>query len=284
MTPDLAAWGSVVLRIHNGLSTFFYVALPVAMMLSVAIGFLRFGNENFPEVLKRALIASLLLISFPEVSNLILDVCDGLALKVDNMNGLDSFLQMAREKSESYKNASNVLLLKFDDLIMAALSFLSFLVLLVARYLIVTLYYFFWGLLSALAPLMILAYVFPSASNITKNLYKGLMEVASWKIIWAVQSAMLTSIPFANIYKTDGSYLTLIILNFVIALAMLFTPLIVKSLVGEGAHGMAQTLGTTATSAMVALPMRMANAQQFTRMIIDQTKNVGSSAAKHFKN
>ncbi len=272
MTPNLEVLGSLVQDLYHGLSNLFYIMLPVAILFSVVFGYLKSGDANYPDVIKRSFVAALLLASFPEVSNLILDLCDGLALKIDNMSGIETFMRMAEEKSRSYAVAKNVLLLKFDDLFMAILSFGSFLLLLLARYITVALYYFYWVLLSTCAPLMILCYVFPKTAGITVNLYKGLIEVALWKVIWALMSAMLTSLSFGNIYQTDGSYLTLIVMNFVIAIAMLFTPLMMRSLIGEGVQATAQTIGTTAALAAVALPTRIATVHQVSREMISNTR------------
>lgn len=270
--PNMDVLGSLVRDLHESLSQLYYLLLPIGIILSVVVGFLKSGDPNYPDVLKRALVASLLLASFPETSNLILEICDGIAARIDNMQGLETFLRMAQEKSQSYSQSSISLVLKIDDLIIALLSYGSFMLLLVSRYISVALYYFIWVLLSILSPLMILAYIFPSTSGITKNLYRGLMEVAAWKIIWAVLSAMLTSLSFGNIYRSDGSYLTLIVLNFVIALAMLCTPLVMKSLIGDGVQAMAQSLGMSAAMSAVTLPVRMTsikNAMLHPRSFID---------------
>ena len=166
MTPNLEVLGSLVKDLHHGLSNLFYIMLPVAVLFSVVFSYLKSGDSNYPDIIKRSFVAALLLASFPEVSNLILDICDGLALKIDNMSGIETFMRKAEEKSRSYAVAKNVLLLKFDDLFMARLSFGSFLLLLLARYITVALYYFYWVLLSVCAPLMILCYVFPKTAGI----------------------------------------------------------------------------------------------------------------------
>lgn len=256
MIPNFDVLGEMIRSIHTTLSHLFFIAMPVGILLSVSIGYVQNGTPDYIDILRRALVASILIVSFPEISNLILSICDGIALKIDNQSGFDTFLRLAEEKSRSYSGAKSALLLKFDDLIIALLSYVSFVILYIARYLTIALYYFFWVLLSALSPILIFFYLFPSTSGITKNLYKGLVEVASWKIVWSIQSAMLVSLSVGNIYKTEGSYLTLIVLNFVIALGMIFTPTIVKSLSGEGAHGMAHHLGTAAVSAAVGIPAR----------------------------
>lgn len=276
MIPNLEVLGSLVKDLFNSLNQMFYLALPVAILFSVVVSYLKSGDVDYVDILKRSFVAALLLASFPEVSNLILDLCDGLALKIDNMSGLETFMRMADEKSKSYAGAKNVLILKFDDLFMAVLSFLSFIVLYFARFVTVALYYYYWVLLSICSPLMILCYVFPRTAGITTNLYRGLIEVGLWKVLWAIQSAMLAAISFGNIYKTDGSYLTLIVLNFVIAIAMLFTPYIVKSLIGAGVESTAQTIGVSAVAAMAALPMRAVKVQNITREFLSDTKSYAS--------
>lgn len=284
MIPNLEVLGSLVRDLYQGLSQLFYVMLPLTILFSVVLGYLKSGDANYPDIIKRSFVAALLLASFPEVSNVLLDICDGIAAKIDNMSGLETFMRMAQEKSQSYATAKNVLLLKFDDLFMAILSFGSFLLLLIARYITIALYYFYWVLLSVCAPLMILCYVFPKTANITANLYKGLIEVACWKILWAIMSAMLTSLSFGNIYQTQSSYLTLIVMNFVIAIALLFTPMLMRSLVGEGVHATAQTIGTTAVLAAAALPGKIATIQQVSREVLSNSRAFASQKIQTIQN
>lgn len=284
MIPNLDVLGSLVRDLYQGLSQLFYVMLPLAILFSVVFGYLKSGDADYPDIIKRSLVASLLLASFPEVSNIILDICDGIAAKIDNMSGLETFMRMAQEKSQSYATAKNVLLLKFDDLFMAILSFGSFVLLLIARYITIALYYFYWVLLSVCAPLMILCYIFPKTAGITANLYRGLIEVACWKILWAIMSAMLTSLSFGNIYRTDGSYLTLIVMNFVIAIALLFTPKVMHSLIGEGVQATAQTIGTTAVLTAVALPGKMLAAKAITREVLSNTRAFASHKLQSIQN
>jgi Na+/melibiose symporter-like transporter len=281
MMPNFDVLGSLVRNLHDSFEHLFYIMLPVTILLSVVMGFFKSGDPDFPDILKRAFVASLLLVSFPEVSNFILDVCDGIALKIDNMSGLETVIRMAQEKSQSYSVAKNVLLLKFDDIFIAILSFASFMLLYFARYITVALYYFFWVLLSALSPLMILAYVFPSTAGITRNLYRGLIEVACWKILWAVLSAMLTSLSFGNIYQTEGSYITLTIMNFVIGVALLFTPLLMRSLIGDGVQAAAQNLSTTAFLAAMAIPRRALKVREFSRDILNSKPSPKSFNQTH---
>jgi hypothetical protein len=180
---------------------------------------------------------------------------------------------MVQQKTQSYSFTPTSILLQFNDLVIATLSFGSYLILYIARYLTVAMYHFFWVFFTITSPLMLLFNLFQGTSQITVNLFKGLIEVASWKIVWAILGAMLTALSFGDAYKTDGNYLTLIVMNFVIAVAMLMTPMIVRSIVGAGLHGMSSSLGTAAVTAMVAVPARAATVATTSREVLSNTNN-----------
>lgn len=287
MMPNLEVLGTLVRDLYQGLSQLFYLMLPVAILFSVIFSYLKSGEPNYPDLFKRAFVAALLLACFPEVSNFILDVCDGIASKIDDMSGLEAFMKIAQEKSLGYAAAQKLLLLKFDGFFMAVLSFASFALLYIAKYLTVILYYFYWGLLSIAAPLMILCYIFPATSNITTNLYKSLIEVASWKIVWAILSAMLKSVSFGFIYENEQSYLPLVAMNFIIAIALLFTPKILRSLVGEGVQSTASSIGATAVSgvlATVAPVARIAAGQKISQAIMPRSWQFSSGNSHRKQN
>ncbi len=283
MIANFEVLGSLVRDLRQGMTILFYIFLPVLILLSVLIGYLKSGDTNYPEVIKRSFVAALMLVSFPEVSNLILDICDGVALKIDNMSGMETFIRMAGEKLDSYTFSKSLLLLQFDDLFIAVLSFISFIILFIARYLTIALYYVYWTILSVCSPLMILCYVFPATTNITKNLYKGLIEVACWKILWAIMSAMLTSLSFGNIYKVEGSYITLIAMNFVIAIGLLSTPLLMRSLIGGGIQDTASTIGSAATTALTGMPLKVAVVTNAASQMTKETASYAAAKLNHFR-
>jgi hypothetical protein len=256
--PDFNLMGSLMRDLHQEFVRMYYLILPVFFCLSIAVTWLRAGNGTFEfvDVLKRAMISTLLLAAFPEISQAIIFIADGIAEKIDSMNSLDAVIRMAQEKSESYPESSSSLLLGFNDLVMATLSFLSFLILYIARYLMVAMYHFFWVFYMVSAPLLLLFNLFSATSNVTANLFRGMIEVACWKIVWAILGAMLASLAFGDTYRTEGSYVTIIVMNFVIAIAMLATPLFVKSLASQGAQAMSSGLGQQAVAAMAAVPTK----------------------------
>ena len=256
--PDFNLMGSLMRDLHQEFVRIYYLMLPVFFCLSIAITWMRSpnGNPDFIDVLKRAIISTLLLAAFPEISQSIVFVADGIAEKIDSVNTLDAVIQMAKEKSASYPEGSASILLGFNDLLMATLSFLSFLILYIARYLMIAMYHFFWVFYMVSAPLLLLFNLFPATGNITANLFRGMIEVACWKIVWAILGAMLASLAFGDAYRTEGAYVTIIVMNFVIAIAMLATPLFVKSLGSQGAQAMSSGIGQQAVAAMAAVPTK----------------------------
>jgi len=271
--PNFQMLGSLITSLNLEFQRLYFLMLPVFFCLSLAVEWARnpAGGPNFLDIIKRAIISTVLLIAFPEIAQAIAGIADGIADHIDKQNTLNAVIQMAGEKAKSYTLSPSTILLQFNDLFLAVLSFGSYIILYFARYITIAMYHFFWLFLTVSAPLILLCNLFPGASHITKNLFKGMIEVASWKIVWAILSAMLSSLAFGNIYQTEGTYITLTVMNFVIALAMLATPAIVKSLVGPGLQAMAAPMGVATVAAMAAAPARIATVVASSRETVNQT-------------
>lgn len=279
--PEFNLLGSLMRDLHQEFVNVYYLLLPVFFTLAVTIAWFKSptGSPEFLDIIKRAVIATILLAAFPDISKAILFIADGITEKIDKLNGLDTVIRMAEEKSQGYSFSPTSVLLQFNDLMVATLAFLSFLVLYVARYLTVAMYHFFWTFFMISAPLLLLFHLFEGTQQITKNLFKGMIEVACWKIVWAILGAMLMALSFGDAYQAEGSYITLIVLNFVIATAMLITPMMVSSIAGKGLVGMSTAIGAATVTAMTAAPAKAMTMAKTSRAAIgsmgDYTKNVG---------
>jgi len=273
--PDFGLLGSLMEQLHQEFVNIYYLMLPVFFALALVMAWFRSsGNApDFMDVMKRTVISMILLVAFPDISRAIAFVAEGITNKIDAVNSLDTFMRMVQEKSQSYSYSPTSLLLQFNDLLIATLSFLSYIVVYIARYLTIAMYHFFWVFFTISSPLMLLFNLFQGTSQITVNLFKGMIEVASWKIVWAILGAMLTALSLGDAYKTDGNYVVLIVMNFVIAVAMLMTPMIVRSIVGQGFHSMSSTLGPAAVAAMVAAPARAATVVTTSREVLSNSSN-----------
>lgn len=253
---QFAALGSVAFKIHAQMRSVYYLLLPVFFMLSIVFVWVQnpTGGPDFVDKIKRAMIATLLLIGFAELTDVMLAIANGISDQIDNMSGLDAILKMASEKASSYTMSPMTPVLAFDDFVIAGLSYLSWVVLYFARFIMVAIYHFSWIFLSIIAPILLLFHVF--TSQITIKLFSSLAEIASWKIVWSVLSAMLKALPFGTWYAMDGNYLTIAVLNFVIAICMVGTPLIVHALVSGSFTSMAGGLTGVTAATMIAAPAK----------------------------
>jgi len=282
MTDNFAILGSLCIKLHQDFVVLYYELLPVFFALALVIDWFRnpAGSPDFLETIKRAVISTLLIAAYPQISNAILAITGGIADRISDLSGIDTFIQMASEKAKSYPHSPINILMGLNDFVLAVISFASYVIVYFARYIIVAVYHFMFILLSILSPLLILFTLFRGTVQITANLFKSLIEVASYKIVWAVMSAMITSLSFGKAYTADGGYLTVIVLNFVIAIALLCTPMIVHSIVGSGLSAVGQTLTTATAAALAGAPSKVAASTSFT---LDAFKNP-SGFASHLQN
>lgn len=283
--PQFELLGTLARDLHQEFVNMYYLLLPVFFSLAVVVAWFRSptGSPEFLDIIKRAIIATILLAAFPDISKAILFIADGIVEKIDKLNTLDTLIRMAQEKSEGYSVSVSSMILQFNDLIIATLSFLSYLVLYIARYLTIAMYHFFWIFFMISAPILLLFNLFEGTQQVTKNLFKGMIEVACWKIVWAILGAMLAALSFGDAYKTEGSYIVLIVMNFIIALAMLMTPMMVKSLVGGGLQGMSSSLGAASVAAMAAAPARAATIAATSRNAISTGSNFVQSKVNSYR-
>ena len=277
--PQFELLGTLARDLHQEFVNMYYLFLPVFFALAVAVAWFKSptGSPEFLDIVKRAVVATILLAAFPDIANAILFVTEGVADKIDKLNSLDTLIRMDQEKSEGYSVSVTSMILQFNDLIIATLSFLSYLILYIARYLTIAMYHFFWIFFMISAPLLLLFNLFEGTQQITKNLFKGMIEVACWKIVWAILGAMLAALSFGDAYRSEGSYLVLIVMNFVIAIAMLMTPSMVKSLVGGGMQSMSSAIGAASVAAMAAAPARAATMAATSRNAISTAGNFVNS-------
>jgi hypothetical protein len=278
--PDFGPLDSLMMNLHEEFVRIYYLMLPVFFALSIALTWIRHpqGSVDFIDALKRAIVSTLLLAAFPEISQVILTVADGISERIDQVRGLDNFLALAKERTASLPSTKSVVLLAIPDLLIALIAFVSYLLLYIARYLTIAMYHFYWTFYMVTAPLLLLFNLFPSTSQIAGNLFKGLIEVASWKIVWALLGAMMTAISFGETYKNVDNYITLVVMNFVVAFSMLKTPAIVKSLISGGIQGTAGEVGGAAgTMIAVTIPAKGAVA-------LKKGRAAGSFAKEKYQN
>ena len=195
---------------------------------------------NPSDTLRRVIISILLLISFEEVIGAISSLGDGILNRLDQK---DSFSNVLANLGPLPENDSG----NWFSLREHALYFMSLFAYMIAYlgfFMAEALTHFVWTVLFVISPLMILAYVPKSTAHITKNLYRGLLQVLIWKILWQILGILLLSLAKEAKYTGFEDYLHSIVLNLCIGFSMLFIPLASKSLINDGFSSAASTIST----------------------------------------
>jgi hypothetical protein len=81
---------------------------------------------------------------------------------------------------------------------------------------------------------MILCYIPEQTASVSKNLYKGLLTVVSWKILWSILGVMLLRLAVEQTTEDSENIITTAVINLCIALSIMLVPLFSKSLLGDG--------------------------------------------------
>lgn len=267
----------VAREIYNHTSQLSWEMLLPLFLLSVAISYSTdLGVTGSILVrLKRLLIVALLLVSFPMIAEFCQVLGVEIAKSIDDMHGIDLVLEAASKRAESYSFDLQGLLNFGSDIVMGILVLASFLILVVARFLLLAFQHFYWLLLVALGPFMILGALFDASSGVTKGLFKNMIQVSAWPIIWSILSAFLKVLPFASAYDGVGGFVTVITLNLIIAIALLFSPFIVSQLCDGVDLGVADTLRRGALKAVT-----YANPKTYVMKASGQAQAAASTAKK----
>lgn len=180
--------------------------------------------------LKRLVLVAILLVSFPIIAEFCQILGTEIAKTIDDMTGIDMVLEAASKRAETYSLNLQTLLNLGGDIVLGMLTICSFLILTLARFLLLAFQHFYWLLLVALGPFLILGALFDTSAGITVGLFKNMIQVSCWPIIWSILSAFLKALPFASAYDSVGSLVTVITLNLILAVALLFSPFLVSQL------------------------------------------------------
>ncbi len=240
-------------QIHDLFSSMFYSLVMVMISLGVVLNFLKMPMGQVPEFthfVGRAVIAAFILAAFPEIMNILANITDELARNIGALNNFKTVLGRAGEKIGSLTWSW----VSVKDSILLIISYLTYFILYVSVYVADAVYLFTWTLIYVFSPLLIAAFTLPATAAATKGLFQSLIEVCLWKIVWAVQAALLWSFALSQINSPnyDVDFLTAIIMNLMLAFSMVVTPMLVRALVKGGISNAASTMGgvVLATAAM----------------------------------
>ncbi|MBL7555111.1 MAG: hypothetical protein JNM24_04750 [Bdellovibrionaceae bacterium] len=244
--------------IHYIFANMFYIVVATLLMLGVLLEYFKLplgGIPQAPILVGRAIIACLILAALPEIMNTLSDITDAVSAEIGDLNNFKLVLSRMGDKLGELSWSW----VSFKESVILLISFLTFFVLYITVHLADSLYLYTWMLLYIMAPILIALFVLPATASATKGLFRSLFEVCSWKIMWSVLSALLWSFALSDINKpeTEVSFLSVIVLNLMLAFSILMTPMISRLLFNAGIANAAAQMGGMILRAATLTPTQL---------------------------
>ena len=170
----------------------FWIILPALVSILIVLEIAK-SDQNGPgiaELLKRTVLCVLLLWSFDFTVNVIAMVSDGITHRL--CDG-ESLLEAVKKLGPNSQGESEGL---FDirEHIIYFFSIAAYLVAYIGFFASVALVNFVWAILYITAPLLLPCFISRVTAPIVGNLYRGLINVATWKILWTLLGLSLIHI------------------------------------------------------------------------------------------
>jgi hypothetical protein len=243
---DLSWLAQEARNIHAVFESMFYGLAVVLVLVGVISEYFKLpigGMAFTPELIGRVLI---LLHSYPEVTNALSDVTDALASRIGDYNNFNLVTTRMKDKLDTMAWSWTAV----KDSIIMLFSFVTFFILYISVFITNAGVIYVWTILYVFSPILIAFFILPGTAGATKALYRSLIEVCMWKIVWATLAALLWSSALSDMNKADINFLTVISFNLILALSLLATPIVVSALASKGMSSMASSaIGTAAMAA-----------------------------------
>lgn len=261
MGADLSWLALEAKKVHDIFAGYFYLLITVLMLLGIAVEHFKWpigGVPNFGTLVGRALIAALLLHSYPDISNTIAEVADAISSQLGDLNNFKTILDRMGDKLGELSWSWS----SFKETIILIISFLSFFLLYFSIHIADSFYIYVWVLLYVFSPLLIALFVLPVTASATSALFRSLIEVAAWKVVWSTLATLLWSNALSRINQEGSqiSFLSAIGYNVILAGSLLLTPFVVHALAGGGLAQMGKDLSSLSIGGMTLSPARAVSA------------------------
>lgn len=234
-------------ELRDGLIQVYWTLLVPYVVLMICLDFFRMPEAppNAGRIIKRAFVSVLLLISFEESMNMLAMLSDGVT---EQINGIYQLKDLLKHLGDEYANME-VSWLRAREAILYIMNLIAYIIAYLGVFVADVIVHFVWAILYVVSPLMILMYVSERTAFVTNNLYKGLINVISWKILWSILGALLLKMAISSEAAASDNFLLVVLLNLCIGLSMLFVPFVAKSLVNDGLSGMASMMAAAPSAA-----------------------------------
>lgn len=239
-------------QIHDVFVGIFFGLATVLLVLGVLIEYFKMPfstGTGLTQLVGRVFIAALLLYSYPDVTNIIADFTDALSKRIGDFNNFHLILSKMGDKvgdlSWSWTSLKDSLILVF--------SFVTFFLLYISVYLADAGIVYAWTILYVFSPLLLALFILPATASATQTLYRALLEVSAWKVVWSALATLLWSSALGHMNDPGSklNFLTVIAYNLLLAISLLLTPLVVNALASKGISQAASSwLGTAAGAAI----------------------------------
>jgi len=249
---DMAWLSQEAKSIHDIFHGLFFSLATVVLLCGIAIEYFRLplsGSANFSNLIGRTLIATIILVAYPEISNWIAQVGDGLATKIGGLNSLDTIL----DKTVSVLEAKSWSWTSTSDTILWIASYIIYGFLYCTVFIFDAIILYGWTLLYIFSPILILMYILPQTASATTLLFKSHLELASYKIVWSTLGTLLWSTAIENLNDNladQPNFFVALAFMVLVAFSILFTPKIVGALTNSGIAGAVSGIGAMGAAAL----------------------------------
>ncbi len=267
--------------IHDLLGGMFYPLITVFLCLSLFFEYFKWplgSTPAFPTLVGRALIAVLLFHTYADATNTLANFSDAFSSRLGDFNQF----QLVLSKMGDRLGELSWSWVSVRDTLTLVLSFVTFFLLYFSVHVVEAFLIYSWTLLYVFSPFLIALYIFPVTAGATSALYRSLIEVCCWKVVWSILATLVWSAALSDINQPghDIHFVAAISFNLILAGSLLLTPLVVHSLAGQGISSLAKTVGGIAVGATMIGPAQVARTGM---RAAKSAGSVGANAMARFK-
>lgn len=212
----------------------FYAFAGMLLMIGILMEFFKFpigGVPSFAPLVGRVIVAFLLLVSYQDVANAISELSDALSAEISNTNdmlgGVETAWSKIRDLDWGWVSIGQTLIWFFG--------YISYVILYISVFFFDAAIVFVWMLCFVMSPLLIALFILPQTAMATKALYRTLLEVAAWKVVWSLTSALLWKSTLTQLgSEASPNFITTVAYMLMLSISVLATPFLVKSFLGSG--------------------------------------------------
>jgi len=254
---DLSWLSNQAIQIHDVFMGLFYPFLGLLLVVGVMCEYFKLpmgGVPTFQQLVGRALVAAFILNAYPEIMNAISSIADSLASRLGDLNEIKVMLAASGKKAKELSFSW----VSIKDSITYLISFASFFIVYASVYVCNAMIIYTWVLLFIFSPILIALFILPATAGATSALFRALIEVASWKVVWAVLATLLWSNGVNDINQpaTDVNFFSVICLNLMLAFSVILVPKVVHGLT-SGLTSVAASTGAMAGAFMITAPAKI---------------------------